>query len=75
MTTGDGHNLKSPRFAGDPVLEACYDKKRYLRKGNRGPAVQKIQQALIDVGFPLPKFGADGDFGGETESGLKEALP
>ena len=26
MTIGDGHDLRSPRFAGDEVLEACYDK-------------------------------------------------
>jgi len=70
LTTRDGHNLKSPRFAGDPVLEACYDKERYLRKGDRGSAVQKIQQALIDAGFPLPRFGADGDFGNETDSAV-----
>jgi hypothetical protein len=36
--------------------------------GDRGPAVVKIQQALIDAGFPLPRFGADGDFGNETAS-------
>lgn len=71
MTIGDSHDLRSPRFAGDPSLEACYDKERYLRKGNREPAVQKIQQALIDSGFPLPRFGADGIFGDETDSGLK----
>jgi len=71
MTTGDGNNLKSPRFAGDLVLEACYDKERYLRKGDRGPAVLKIQQALMDSGFPLPRFGADGIFGNETDSALK----
>jgi hypothetical protein len=31
-----------------------------------GPAVQKIQQALIDLDFPLPSFGDDGHFGSET---------
>ena len=30
MTIGDGHDLKSQRFAGDEVLEACYDNKRVL---------------------------------------------
>ncbi len=60
MTIGDGHDLKSPRFAGDEILEACYDNERFLRKGDSGSAVEKIQQALMDVGFPLPRGGADG---------------
>jgi hypothetical protein len=71
-TIGDGHDLSSPRFAGDPVLEACFDNERLLRFGNRGAAVQKIQQALIDLGFPLPKFGADGIFGAETKSAVED---
>lgn len=71
MTIGDGHDLKSPRFSGDEVLEACYDNERFLRKGDNGPAVQKIQQALIDSGFSLPRFGADGIFGDETKSAVK----
>ncbi|MCE8425218.1 MAG: DUF4157 domain-containing protein [Candidatus Methanoperedens sp.] len=70
-TIGDGHDLQSPRFAGDPVLEACFDNERTLRVGNRGEAVEKIQQALIDTGFPLPRFGADGDFGTETQTALQ----
>lgn len=27
-----------------------------------------LQRALIALGYPLPKFGADGGFGGETRS-------
>jgi Putative peptidoglycan binding domain len=33
--------------------------------------VQAIQQALYDIGFPLKKFGADGDYGGETVEAVK----
>jgi hypothetical protein len=43
-----------------------------LRKGDRGPAVEKVQKALIEAGFPLPKFGVDGIFGDETESAVKD---
>lgn len=71
MSRKKAHDLKSPRFAGDPVLEACYDNKRLLRVGDRGPAVVKIQQALIDAGFPMPKFGADGIFGAETKAAVQ----
>jgi len=69
---GDNHDLASPRFAGDPVLEACFDNERFLQQGSNGPAVTTIQQALIDAGFPLPEFGADGNFGRETRSALQD---
>ena len=68
---GDGHDLRSPRFAGDPVLEACFDNEALLQVGRRGPAVEKIQQALIDAGFPLPQFGVDGIFGPETQGAVR----
>jgi peptidoglycan hydrolase-like protein with peptidoglycan-binding domain len=71
MTIGDGHDLESPRFAGDEILEACYDNERFLRRGNSGSAVEKIQQALMDAGFPLPMGGVDGFFGEETELAVK----
>lgn len=37
-----------------------------LKRGDKGPAVVKVQQALIELGFSLPRWGADGDFGMET---------
>src|SRR5262249_53692355 len=71
-TIGDGHDLRSPRFAGDPVLEACFDNERLLRIGARGDPVTKLQQALVDAGFPLPRFGVDGIFGSETQSAVRD---
>ena len=68
---GDGHDLTSPRFRGDLVLEGVYDNERLLMKGSRGAAVKKLQQALVDSGFLLPKFGVDGIFGPETEAAVK----
>ena len=72
FTIGDNRDLFSDRFAGDPVLEACLDGERVLQQGSNGDAVTKIQQALIDAGFPLPQFGADGSFGTETKNALKD---
>jgi hypothetical protein len=69
---GDGHDLTSPRFTGDPGLEACFDNEKLLKIGASEPAVKKLQQALIDAGFPLPKFGADGKFGSETKVAIKD---
>ena len=68
---GDGHDLTSPRFSGDAILEACFDNERVLTTGARGDAVRKVQQALIDAGFALPKFGADGSFGSETRTAVR----
>jgi hypothetical protein len=63
----------SPRFAGDPLLERVFNDEAVISKNrNRsGEPVRKIQQALIDAGFPLPQFGADAKFGDETERAVK----
>jgi len=37
-----------------------------LKVGAESAQVRKYQEALIAVGYPLPKYGADGDLGGET---------
>lgn len=42
-----------------------------LKKGSKGALVQRLQLALGSN--KLPKFGADGDFGTETQNALKAA--
>ena len=44
---------------------------RTLQKGTKGTDVQTLQNLLIQQGYKLPKYGADGDFGTETENALK----
>ncbi len=62
--------MQAPRFAGDERLEAACDNIRIMRIGERGEAVKKIQQALIDDGFVMSittKDGSpDGIYGQET---------
>lgn len=58
--------LINPRFAGDPVLEACLAGEHRMMSPETGPAVAKVQQALIDLGFALPVHGANGSFNDET---------
>jgi peptidoglycan hydrolase-like protein with peptidoglycan-binding domain len=42
-----------------------------LRRGDQGKAVEDVQLALMKLdGNALPKYGADGDFGGETEAAI-----
>ena len=44
---------------------------RILRKGMCGEDVQVLQQQLMQLGYNLPKYGADGDFGTETLEAVK----
>lgn len=46
------------------------DIKQTIKKGSKGPAVTELQNNLMQLGYPLPKFGADGDFGKETQTAL-----
>ncbi len=42
-----------------------------IRKGAKGPTVIEMQGLLLAHGMQLPKSGADGDFGVETETAVK----
>jgi hypothetical protein len=63
-------SLNNPRFAGDETLEACARNEHRLEVPERSLAVRKVQWALIDLGFDLPQFGADGWFGSETDQAV-----
>ena len=43
----------------------------YIFRGMTGDAVKLLQQNLLKLGYQLPRFGADADFGSETEAALK----
>lgn len=43
-----------------------------ISKGAKGAKVGEIQEALLAANIPLPKFGADRDYGNETTEGVKE---
>src|SRR5215208_5915537 len=70
----DNHNLQSDRFSGNDRLENIFDGKQeeFLRSGSNGDAVALVQETLIELGFPLPTFGADGKFGNETGSAVSK---
>lgn len=57
--------LKNPRFTDAAFAQIASGAISFSR-GAKGDAVKAVQTALIDLGYVLPKFGADGDFGGET---------
>lgn len=42
-----------------------------LRKGDKGVDVANLQKLLMQAGYALPKYGADGDFGNECLNAVK----
>ena len=44
---------------------------RTLKNGSRGTYVKTLQEFLLQLGYALPRYGADGKFGTETETALK----
>ncbi len=44
---------------------------RLLKNGSKGADVRELQEALVQLGYSLPKYGVDGKFGKETESAVK----
>ena len=46
-----------------------------LKKGSKGAKVLELQKAIMSINPKLlPKFGADGDFGSETELAVSRML-
>jgi len=43
-----------------------------LKKGSRGDAVRELQQKLMDLSYDLGKWGADGIFGKQTQTAVKQ---
>ena len=61
---------KIPTFKDGDIICDVFCGKKAMRKGSKGEAVKMLQQALIDCGFELPKFGIDGDYGSETRQAV-----
>ena len=45
---------------------------RTLKKGAKGTDVKALQEFLLQLSYALPQYGADGEFGNETETALKK---
>ena len=44
---------------------------RILRRGLSGGDVKRVQEMLISLGYALPIYGVDGDYGAETENAVR----
>lgn len=45
---------------------------RLLKKNMSGSDVKELQEALIQLGYELPVYGADGKYGSETQQAVKQ---
>ena len=68
--------LASSWFKDDPVFRNAAENSPPLKKGDYGESVRILQQALIELGIPLPistqKYGSpDGDYGDETKDAVE----
>ncbi len=73
-----GHREIQPKptqCPGDILMQEIVDRygeEEMLQRGDNGLAVQRVQQLLLlNEPTSLPNFGADGDYGGETEAAVK----
>lgn len=64
------YSLVNPRFAGDPQLTHLIEGHAPLPR--RGDAVTRVQKALLDLLFALPRWGADGSIGDESREALRQ---
>ena len=72
MVLGDGAGSSLSTVAPKEDIVPTYYSVRLpmLTKGMRSDTVKAMQYLLIANGFKLPRYGADGDFGAETEQML-----
>lgn len=76
VTKTKGHTvvvLNSGDKAGDTTPEVSRPLgSEILRNGDEGAAVKELQSLLIQIGYDLGKWGADGDFGDATEMAVRK---
>ena len=68
--------LQSPRFAANPRLQKASENNPAIRWPESGDAIAILQQALMDLGYPLPgsinkSGGPDGILGPETLKAIR----
>lgn len=60
---------ENPNIPSNPEGEK---EMKTIRRGDKGAEVKEAQEMLMRHGYKLPKYGADGDFGAETEKAVKQ---
>jgi peptidoglycan hydrolase-like protein with peptidoglycan-binding domain len=67
----DPTKLDSPRFKSDPDFQAIAAGRKTLARGDKGPAVEKLQWSLLSLGLEIGSSRADGKFGPTSEKSVK----
>jgi hypothetical protein len=65
-----GETEETPKV--DPVTLPCFVKLPMLQRGDKGEYVRALQILLIGRGYSCGSWGADGDFGGDTEAAVQK---
>src|ERR671930_1391262 len=69
---GDGKDhLRSPRFRGDELLDACLQDRARLHVGLKNTSVFKVQQALFELGYDVGRRGPDSVYAARTAEAVK----
>ena len=74
VTRTQGHTvvvLTNGAKAEAAVLDEETEVRETLKRGMKGEDVRKLQHRLMELGYALPKYGADGDYGSETATAVK----
>ena len=59
-------------YAAAPDVPSPLPGMRLLKRGCTGEDVHRLQTSLLELGYDLPKYGADGQYGQETESAVRQ---
>lgn len=74
VTRTSGHTVvalnSGDRYEGAAAVEPKVFGVDVLVRGDSGDAVRLMQEYLIKLGYDLGRYGADGDFGSNTETAL-----
>lgn len=69
VTKSQGHTVVV--LSDGPKLDYALGD-RDLGQGMTGPDVFELQEALLSLGYRLPQYGSDGDYGEETKAAVEE---
>lgn len=75
ITKTSGHTVvvlnNGSKYEGTVEVKPYELGERLIKKGDEGADVKLMQQYLLQLGYDLGSYGADGDFGSATEKALK----
>lgn len=65
------YDISSGASNGSSYEKPVVNSRNYLMKGDVGTEVKTMQEALIKLGYSCGSYGADGDFGNDTDKAVR----